>query len=435
MTTEYTSTLRLNKPDFRDPGWSPLVNDNFDNIDRAIAAALAGANFVPWANNTVFTEGVIAIDTGVTPSAYYICNVTHTSALAPTTFAQDRAANPTFWSVFLFNYRPRGAWTHDTQYLINDIVYDATLGITGICKNAHISNHAGTINDDAANWDYIVNLPSSLPASQITYNSATSGLGVTNVQAAIDAVDAVNDTQNTRLTSLESSRTTDEANIATNTTNISTLQAQQVKDGWDVGDVRLSLSPIPHSGWLAMNDGTIGNALSGASNYANANAVTLFTLLWNNYTDVHAPVSGGRGASAAADFAANKTITLTRVLGRAIIGGGGTGAGLTTRISGDYGGEETHIDSATEMPSHNHGGATGTESADHTHTYYSASGSTSTTGGGGFTIYSCGAPGGNVQTSGRSAAHTHAISSAGSGGAHNNMQPYAAMYVYIRVTP
>ena len=109
MTTEFTTTLRLNKPDFRDPGWSPLVNDNFDNIDRAIAAAMAGANFEPWANNTQWNEGQIAIDIQTTPSSYWICNVSHTSAVSPTTFAADRAAHPTYWTAFLFSYRPRGA--------------------------------------------------------------------------------------------------------------------------------------------------------------------------------------------------------------------------------------------------------------------------------------------------------------------------------------
>jgi microcystin-dependent protein len=428
MTTEFTTTLRLNKPDFRDPGWSPLVNDNFDNIDRAIAAAMAGANFEPWANNTHWDEGQIAIDVQTTPSSYWICNVSHTSAVSPTTFAADRAAHPTYWTAFLFSYRPRGAWTHDTQYLLNDIVYDTTLGITGICKNAHVSNHAGTINDDAANWDYIVNLPTSLPAAQISYDPTTSGLGVTNVQAAIDSVDATNDTQNTRLTSLESSRTTDEANIATNTTDISTLQGQQAKDGWDIGDVKVSYNPTPRSGWVVMNDGTIGNAISGGTLRANADQATLFGLIWSVCSNADAPVSGGRGASAAADFAANKTITVPKALGRAIIGVG-TGAGLSGRNPGNTGGEETHIDVLAEMPNHGHGGNTGTVSNDHTHVYVQSGINNSTTGGGGFAIN---ASSSNQNTGGISANHTHPIASQGSGSAHNNMQPWTAMYFHIR---
>src|SRR5258708_1610023 len=44
------------------------------------------------------------------------------------------------------------------------------------------------------------------------------------------------------------------------------------------------------------------------------------TLLWNSWADAQAPVSSGRGASAAADFAAHKTITLPDLRGRVVAG-------------------------------------------------------------------------------------------------------------------
>jgi hypothetical protein len=71
------------------------------------------------------------------------------------------------------------------------------------------------------------------------------------------------------------------------------------------------------AGWVMMDDGTIGNASSGATTRANADTEDLFELLWNSYADVYCPVlPGGRGANAIADFAANKTINLPRVIGR-----------------------------------------------------------------------------------------------------------------------
>ena len=106
-------------------------------------------------------------------------------------------------------------------------------------------------------------------------------------------------------------------------------------------------------GWLHIDGGAIGNAASGASTLARADAWALFEELWNNVTDAWAPVSGGRGASAAADFAANKTLGLTRTWGRAI-GGAGAGSGLTARALGEYMGGETHAISESEMPSHRH---------------------------------------------------------------------------------
>ncbi len=85
--------------------------------------------------------------------------------------------------------------------------------------------------------------------------------------------------------------------------------------GFVAGDVKLTLN-LTETGWVVMDDGTIGSAASGASNRANADTSALFTVLWDNVADQWAPVSTGRGASAAADFAADKTIQLTRTLGR-----------------------------------------------------------------------------------------------------------------------
>jgi hypothetical protein len=59
------------------------------------------------------------------------------------------------------------------------------------------------------------------------------------------------------------------------------------------------------SGWIKLNGQTIGSAGSGASQRVNADTSGLFTWIWTNCPDAHCPVLGGRGASAAADFAAS----------------------------------------------------------------------------------------------------------------------------------
>lgn len=64
------------------------------------------------------------------------------------------------------------------------------------------------------------------------------------------------------------------------------------------------------SGWVRANGRTIGSATSGATERANADCEDLFLFLWNNLANGQAAVSSGRGASAAADFAANKTIAV-----------------------------------------------------------------------------------------------------------------------------
>ncbi|KKM04826.1 hypothetical protein LCGC14_1760340 [marine sediment metagenome] len=125
------------------------------------------------------------------------------------------------------------------------------------------------------------------------------------------------------------------------------------------GDVKTSFAVIANSGWVIMDDGTIGNAASLATTRANADTVSLFTLLWDNTADAQCPVlPGGRGASAAADFAANKTLTLPRTLGRAIACAG-AGSGLTARVLAEFLGEETHQTSIAETAAHIHPSAAG----------------------------------------------------------------------------
>ena len=116
---------------------------------------------------------------------------------------------------------------------------------------------------------------------------------------------------------------------------------------WTTGDVKLTIKTVADTGWVLMNDGTIGDAASGATTRANADTSALFTLLWNNTSNTDCPVSGGRGASAAADFAANKTIALPKALGRALAVYG-SGSGLTARTMGESVGEETHLLTSAE---------------------------------------------------------------------------------------
>jgi len=85
------------------------------------------------------------------------------------------------------------------------------------------------------------------------------------------------------------------------------------------GDHRTSLNSfLP--GFVGANDGSIGSSSSSATNRANIDTWPLYNLLWNSILNAWCPVSGGRGVSAIADFSANKTLTLTRNLGRVITG-------------------------------------------------------------------------------------------------------------------
>lgn len=102
------------------------------------------------------------------------------------------------------------------------------------------------------------------------------------------------------------------------------------------GDLKARYGTGVLSGFVRANGRTIGSATSGATERANADCQVLFQYLWD--TDANLAVSAGRGASSAADWAANKTITLPDWRGRALAAMddmGGTVAGrLTTANSG-----------------------------------------------------------------------------------------------------
>jgi microcystin-dependent protein len=123
------------------------------------------------------------------------------------------------------------------------------------------------------------------------------------------------------------------------------------------GDMKLVYGTGIVSGFVRANGRTIGSATSGATERANADTQALFTHLWNN--DSSLTVSGGRGANAAADWSANKTIALPDWRGRAIAGlddMGNTAAGKLTRTYfgtgattlGADGGDQSHAITASE---------------------------------------------------------------------------------------
>lgn len=221
------------------------------------------------------------------------------------------------------------------------------------------------------------------------------------------------------------------------------------------------------TGWVRGNGRTIGNASSSATERANADTEDLFTFLWTNFADAQCAVSTGRGASAAADYAANKTIRLPDLRGRAFFGLDDMGAASASRLgavitadttNGASGGSETVSLTSGELAAHthdlgNHTHAVTGNTASHTHTFTTASNgahthSTNTTinsftgpaTGGGFTSYAWD----GADVTGSNGAHTHTgttdggtagisltsavpssntSGSAGSGTAHSNMPP------------
>lgn len=208
------------------------------------------------------------------------------------------------------------------------------------------------------------------------------------------------------------------------------------------GDVKFSYDSSPAAGWMLVNasGGSIGNAGSGATLRANADTKALYLMIYSNLAESVAPVSGGRTGNAENDFNAGKVLYLY-LTGRAIIGAGSGGTGVSGRTQGELPGTETHTLTTAQMPAHYH--SAGIYDPGHTHSASATSNLLYNTGGtehfvqagagwtrstGGISI------GGNV--TGVRVNSSNGIDttySTGSGGAHNNMQPSIALYTHVKL--
>lgn len=179
----------------------------------------------------------------------------------------------------------------------------------------------------------------------------------------------------------------------------------------EVGDLTQSMR-TSKTGWLLLDGDTIGNSSSGATHAIDATYDDLYTLLWTNCANSECAVSSGRGASAAADLAANKTLTLPNASGRSLRGKddmSGSSAGVNTHAQADLlggkEGAETHTLVESEMPAH-----------DHSYSDFRISGAVNH------------ATGANVGFAGV----TDTTGSTGGDAAHENMSPYLTINTFIK---
>jgi hypothetical protein len=141
---------------------------------------------------------------------------------------------------------------------------------------------------------------------------------------------------------------------------IDTVQHKFMPFGFETGMTMPFMGTTAPSGWILHTTTTIGDAASGATR-ANADTKDLFIQLWNSFANAEAAVSGGRGANAAADFAAHKTLTIPDITGAVVAGKEVVATRLTAAVSGvdgatlgETGGEQAHTLTITEMPTHTH---------------------------------------------------------------------------------
>jgi microcystin-dependent protein len=225
------------------------------------------------------------------------------------------------------------------------------------------------------------------------------------------------------------------------------------------------------AGAVRMNGRTISSTAGSGTERANDDTELLFKHLWA--ADTSLAVVGGRGASADADWSANKALSLPDGRGRGLFGSDDMGSGVvTSRIGagalfdfgnettlGSYGGRGYHILTVGEMPTHSHfatatvgnggghthPGAVATSNGSHQHDY-NRDGDVTVQSGTGATIKGSG---NNTVSTGTGGSHTHdvtmltagdhshtvTVTNANNGGntTHNNMPPFVLGTWYMRL--
>lgn len=171
------------------------------------------------------------------------------------------------------------------------------------------------------------------------------------------------------------------------------------------------------TGYLKANGNTIGSASSGATARANADTSALFTVLWDNLTNAVLPIqdsSGAastRGASAAADFAANKRLPLPDMRGEWLRSySDGRASVDVARVLGSS--------QAEMIGPHGHTASASTDGA-HTHGVQGGGGSGSSA------VYRDGSDTGYNGTTSSNGAHTHTITVATNTGTENRVRNLA----------
>ena len=338
-------------------------------------------------------------------------------------------------------WTPRGTWETAAAYVVGDVVdHDPGGGTTPyVCTEDHI---AGTFATDksAGRWTQIGTAPSSLtispfgesliddadaPAAQTTLGASTLGKALFTVASAAAARTSLGLEIGTHVLAPDGD--------GSQLTNLPTSA------GTETGDVSWSFATVK-AGWLKLDGKTIGSAASAAS-WADDSFEALFTLLWTNLANAEAPVSGGRGASAAADWSASKTLQLPDARGRypfAPDNMGGSSAGRIAsteadKLGGSLGTESKTI-TTTELPSHAHGVGTLAIGSAGAHTHTVAVGLSETSNG---SASSDGHADSGPTATSSDGAHAHGITgatgAAGSGNPLNILPPGLAINLFVKV--
>jgi len=330
-----------------------------------------------------------------------------------------------------------------TADLVGDVTGDVTGNVAGSAGRLAVGGTIGMTGDvvyvsSVFNGTAGVTGVATIATDAVTFakmqNSAAAGLSVvgrsTNSAGDFSEIDAGADGHVLRRSGVTVGfGQIVSAGIATDAVTVEKLATAVRQALVPVGAVEAFARSTAPSGWLAANGSTIGSASSGATN-ASADYSALFTVLWDNWTNTLLPIlnSAGaastRGASASADFAANKRLPLPDLRGYFARGwgvAGQNGANSDGTVSGAFG--EKQAD-ATKRPSTALTGTTNTTGL-HTHPHGRLGAAVPGTFANNITNY----PGGETSgITGSSGNHSHTVTIDGGGDTETRPKNIALLY-------
>lgn len=149
----YTVNLGLARPPANRFNWSELVNNNFTMIDAAISTFFIVQQFTgPWTNSTPYVAGDTVLDT--VGGGLWRANSAHNSSSAPTTFVQEKIANPALWSAYSSSGVGRGIWTANTAYQQGDFAVSGNQYAVAIVS--HVSTNSFANDVASGYWAILV---------------------------------------------------------------------------------------------------------------------------------------------------------------------------------------------------------------------------------------------------------------------------------------
>src|SRR6187402_3003473 len=133
----YTANYSFKLINFDTPRWHTLEYANWIQLDQMLLQAGIPQVRGDWQFSTLYHEGDRVFDN--VENVLYRCLIAHTSA-ATGTFADDRAANPTYWTIVTYGVPLfRGAWEPSATYALGDIVI-VDLYAYYLCTANHLSS-------------------------------------------------------------------------------------------------------------------------------------------------------------------------------------------------------------------------------------------------------------------------------------------------------